>query len=197
MGVLRQLRLFIAVNLPEKVKRTLNSIIKELRKLPSDAKWVESENLHLTVQFLGNVAGDRVPVVTDALSRAAAGTTPFRLEFSGVGMFPSKHRPRVLWVGVSGETGVLSRLHRRVQQEMGHIGFEPEKRRFSPHLTLARIRSPAGFPAVMERAEKLAQVQGGFGTAKISSVELMLSELNSNDPRYSVLARISLPGVPV
>lgn len=194
---MRQLRLFIAVNLPEEVKRSLNTVSEELRKLPSDAKWVESENLHLTVQFLGRVAGDRVPAVTDALSRAAEGMAPFRLEFSGVGLFPSEQRPRVLWVGVSGETGVLFRLHRRVRQEMERIGFEPEKRRFSPHLTLARMRSPVGFPALMERAEKLARVRGGFGAALISSVDLMLSELSSPGPRYSVLARIALPGIPV
>ncbi len=194
---MEQLRLFIALNLPEKLKRTLNTFIEELRKLPSDAKWVESENLHLTVQFLGRVDGDRVPAVTGALGRAAQGISPFRLEFSGVGLFPSEQRPRVIWVGVSGETAVLSRLHRRVQQEMGRVGFKPEKRRFSPHLTLARMRSPAGFPALMTVAEKLARERGGFGGAKISSVDLMLSELGSRGPRYSVLARIALPGFPV
>lgn len=187
---MRQLRLFIAVNLPEGVKSALGSVIGELRKLPSDAKWVESKNLHLTVQFLGNVAEDRVPDVVAALKRSADGIVPFRLDFAGVGAFPSKYRPRVLWVGVSGETGALSHLHSRVQQEMGGLGFKPEKRRFSPHLTLARVRSPMGFPAVMEKAEELARVNGIFGTAKISSVELMLSELSPKGPRYFVMAGV-------
>ncbi|MCL6582094.1 MAG: RNA 2',3'-cyclic phosphodiesterase [bacterium] len=154
---MRQMRLFIAINFPDKVKQVLGSLIKELRELPSDTKWVEEENLHLTVQFLGNVLEGQVPDVVAALKRSAAGVSPFRLDLGGVGVFPSIERPRVFWAGVSGETAVLSRLHRQVRREMEQIGFEPEKRRFSPHLTLARLRSHLGFPAVMERAEDLSR----------------------------------------
>ncbi len=190
----RQLRLFIAVNFPNNIKRNLGSIIQELRLLPSDAKWVEEENIHLTVQFLGNVPKEQVPDVVTALSRSVAGVVPFRLELDGVGVFPSVKRPRVLWVGLSGQTAVLARLHRQVRKELGRLGFEPEKRKFLPHLTLARVRSPLRFSDVMEKAEELVHQHGNLNSAKIASIELMLSELSPKGPRYSVLARIPFTG---
>lgn len=191
--MLRQLRLFVAINFPNEIKQTLGSLIDDLRTLPSDVKWVEMENLHLTVQFLGNVGEDLVPSTVEALNRSVAGVSPFSLTLGGLGVFPSKARPRVFWVGVSGETAVLLQLNRQVQRELGQLGFEPGNNRFSPHLTLARIRSPQGFAAVMDRAEKITEGRE-FGSAKISSTELMLSELGPKGPKYSVIARILLPG---
>ncbi|OPY57751.1 MAG: 2',5' RNA ligase family [Pelotomaculum sp. PtaU1.Bin035] len=172
----------------------LESLIKELRQLPSDAKWVDSKSLHLTVQFLGNVPEIHVPVIVNALNRSVACVAPFKLNLNGIGVFPSIERPRVLWMGMSGETAMLSRLHHQVQKELGHLGFEPEKRRYSPHLTLARVRSPLGFSAVMERAEKLAGKYSILGLINIASIELMLSELSPRGPKYFVLARIPLIG---
>ncbi|MCL6634338.1 MAG: RNA 2',3'-cyclic phosphodiesterase [Peptococcaceae bacterium] len=191
---MRQMRLFVAINLPEPVKQVLGSFVGELRRLTSDARWVEQGNLHLTLKFLGNVPEEQVPAIIAALERSAAGVPPFRLDLGGVGVFPSMERPRVFWVGVSGETAALSRLHRQVQEEMKQLGFEPENRRFTPHLTLARLRSPLGFAAVLERADMLARQQGRFGSVKVASMELMLSELSPGGARYSVLAGFSLPG---
>lgn len=151
---MRQMRLFIAVNFPEKIKRTLGAFIRGLSQIPSDLKWVREENLHLTVQFLGNVPEERVPAVSAALQKSVTGIAPFRLVLKGVGVFPSVERPRVLWAGIGGETAPLLILQRQVQREMGLMGFEPEKRKYSPHLTLARARSPYGFIDVMEKAER-------------------------------------------
>lgn len=192
MQSLQSMRLFVAVNFPDEIKQALGAFIKGIRQHPVDVKWVEVENLHLTVQFLGNVPEDQVSAIVDALNRSRTGVNPFYLSLSGVGVFPSIEQPRVLWVGVSGETDFLSRLHRQVQKELEQLGFESEKRRFSPHLTLARVRSPQGFSAVMERAEQLAGKQGKFGTAKIVSLDLMQSELEPKGPKYSFLTRIPL-----
>lgn len=189
---MRQMRLFIAVNFPDEIKRALGSFIKTLSKVPSDLKWVGEENLHLTVQFLGNVSEEQVPAVSTALQNSMAGIAPFKLILEGVGAFPSVERPRVLWVGISGETTSLFLLHRQVQREMGLLGFEPEKRKFSPHLTLARARSPYGFSDVMEQAQGVTGTGKVFGTARIASIELMLSELQAKGPRYLVLSRVPL-----
>lgn len=190
-----QMRLFIAVNFPEQIKAAVGAMIKELRRLPADVKWVEEENLHLTVQFLGNVPEDQVPDVVTALRRAVAGVSPFSLSLGGVGVFPSEARPRVLWVGVSGETGALARLQRQVQGEMAALDFEPEKRRFSPHLTLARSRTPRGFAEVLKRAGTLGGEPEQFGRAQVAFVELMHSELSPKGAKYLVLARIAFPGL--
>ncbi len=191
--MLRQMRLFVAVNFPLEIKQALGSFINELRAMPADVRWVGAQNLHLTVQFLGNTGEDLAPRVVEALKRAAVGVSPFNLALGGVGVFPSKDRPRVFWAGVHGETAVLSELHHKVQRELGQLGFAPDQKRFSPHLTLARLRTPQGFPAVFDRAEKTARGRE-FGRAKIASVDLMLSELGPHGPKYSVLAGIQLPG---
>ncbi len=190
---MRQMRLFVAVNFPPEIKQALGSFINDLRAMPADVKWVGAQNLHLTVQFLGDTGEDLAPQVVEALKRSAVGVAPFYLTLGGVGVFPSRDRPRVFWAGVHGETAVLAELHRKVQKELGQLGFAPDQKRFSPHLTLARLRFPQGFTAVFEKAEKIARGKE-FGCAKIQSVDLMLSELNPRGPRYSVLAGIQLPG---
>ncbi|TEB07201.1 2'-5'-RNA ligase [Pelotomaculum schinkii] len=187
---MRQMRLFIAVNFPEEIKRTLGAFIRSLSQIPSDLKWVREENLHLTVQFLGNVPEEQVPAVSMALQKSVTGIAPFRLVLKGAGAFPSVERPRVLWVGIGGETAPLLILQRQVQREMGFMGFEPEKRKFSPHLTLARARSPYGFIDVMEKARE--DTGKAFGTVRIDSIELMLSDLQAKGPSYFVLSRAPL-----
>lgn len=191
---MRQMRLFVAVNLPFEIKKGIGSFIRDLRKVNADMKWVEPENLHLTVQFLGNVSEDQVPAVAAALNRAAERIAPFTLKLSGVGVFPSRERPRVFWAGVGGDTVDLLQLNRQVQRELKEPGFAPGKNKFSPHLTLARLRSPAGFLDVFDKAEKVAENKI-FGSAKISTVDLMLSELGSRGPKYFTLARAPLTGV--
>ncbi|MFA4885718.1 MAG: RNA 2',3'-cyclic phosphodiesterase [Desulfotomaculaceae bacterium] len=191
--MLRQMRLFVAVNFPLEIKQALGSFINKLRAIPADMKWVGTQNFHLTMQFLGNTGEDLVPRVVEALNRSALGVSPFCLTLGGVGVFPSKDRPHVFWAGVHGETAVLSELHGKVQRELGQLGFAPDQKRFSPHLTLARLRSPQGFPAVFNQAEKVARGRE-FGRVKIASVDLMLSELGPHGPRYSVLAGIQLAG---
>ncbi|MDD4238135.1 MAG: RNA 2',3'-cyclic phosphodiesterase [Desulfotomaculaceae bacterium] len=189
---MRQLRLFIAVNFPEEIKKTLGAFIRGLSKIPSDLKWMGEENLHLTVQFLGNVSEERLPAVSAALQNAVDGIAPFELVLEGVGAFPSVVRPRVLWAGISGETAPLLMLQRQVQKEMAVLGFEPEKRKFSPHLTLARARSPYGFADVMEQAQWCGGLGKVFGTARIDSIVLMLSELQAKGPHYLALSRVPL-----
>lgn len=192
---MRVMRLFVAVNFPFEIKKSIGSFMQDLRKVKADLKWVEPENLHLTVQFLGNVSEEQVADVVEALKRSVAGIAPFTLKLSGVGVFPARERPRVFWVGAAGETDKLLELSRRVQRELKGLGFDPGKNKFSPHLTLARLRSPAGFSDVMDRAEKAAENKV-FGAAKISTVDLMLSELGPKGPKYHTLARAPLGGTP-
>ncbi|MDD3653404.1 MAG: RNA 2',3'-cyclic phosphodiesterase [Desulfotomaculaceae bacterium] len=186
------MRLFVAINFPDYIKSKLKFFIKELRQLPSDAKWVDVPNLHLTIWFLGNVSETEVNTISTILNGSVTGIGPFKLNLDGVGVFQSVERPRVFWMGVSGGTGQLVRLHRQVQEALRQLGFEPERRRYSPHLTLARIRSPHGFVAIYERAKELVSKQVEFGSVNVTSIELMLSELSPRGPKYSILSSIPL-----
>lgn len=192
---MRHLRLFVAVNFPDKIKQSLGFLIQNLRSMPSDASWVREENIHITIQFLGNVPEDQINAIVNALNRSVTGIVPFHLELRGAGVFPSAERPRVLWLGVSGDTPVLFRLRQQVQKELELLYFKPEGRRFSPHLTLARIRSPLGFSPVLERAQRLMQDNGKkIVSTAVNSIELMQSDLKPGGPKYFVLARVPFPG---
>ena len=174
------MRLFIAVNFPFEIKKGIGSFIQDLRKVRSDMKWVEPENLHLTVQFIGNVSENEVPAVTAALNRVAARIAR-HLEVKGLAIPSGK--ARVFWAGAGGDTAALLELSRQVQRA-GSMGLLRRKRNFHPS-NFNRLRSPAGF-AVMDRAESGGKQ--GVWFAKISTVDLMLSELGPRGPKYFTLA---------
>lgn len=183
----------MAVSFSDETRRKIDSLIGELRRLPCNMKWVDEINLHLTVQFLGNVPEGQVAVVADILQRAVAGIAPFRLDLGGCGVFPKPERPQVFWLGISGDVAALSCLHGRVQKELNQLGFKTEKRRFSPHLTLARVRSVAGFAELLKKAEcLLVGKQEIVASEVIGSIELMLSELSPRGPQYTVLSKARL-----
>jgi 2'-5' RNA ligase len=133
-------RLFIALELPEEVLRKIEGVQRQLQKaIPKTAaRWVRPEGVHLTLKFLGDTPADQVEALTAAIRRAAEGIHPIALRAEGLGCFPNTRRPRNLWVGVKGDLDTLRALHHAIEQEMTPLGFEPERRRFDPHLTLAR-----------------------------------------------------------
>lgn len=192
MVALRQMRLFVAVNFSDETRRKIGSLIDELRLLPCNMKWVNEINLHLTVQFLGNVPEGQVALVADVLQRAAVSVAPFRIDLGGCGVFPKPERPQVFWLGISGDVAALSCMHGRVQKELNQLGFKTENRRFSPHLTLARVRSAAGFAVVLKKAEYLVGKQKNVASEVVGSIELMLSELSPKGPKYTVLSKARL-----
>lgn len=133
-------RLFIAVPLPETLKRTIGAWTRELRASVPFRKWTDEADLHVTLQFLGDTAPSRVPALVDAL-RAAAGSgmaPPFRLSLRRTGTFGRPEQPRVFWAGIDGELEQLHRLRRIVAESTAPLGFAAEERPYSPHLTVAR-----------------------------------------------------------
>lgn len=131
-------RLFIAVPLPQEVKQKLEAWCREQQATLPFKKWVHAEDFHITVQFLGDTSANRLDELTASLERATRGGAPFRLEAAGVGTFGRPASPSVLWAGVRGDVSELENLHHRVITENHALGFVPEERRFSPHITLAR-----------------------------------------------------------
>ncbi len=190
-----QARLFWAVNLPNDVKLKLAELQVRMRRKSADVKWVEQQNLHLTVKFLGNVGRDRINEVTRAVESAVADSGPIKLELGGTGFFPHQMQPRVIWVGVRGELDKFRRLYRLVEKSLAGIGFPPENRGFSPHLTLGRVRSPKGVDDLARELEATARELACFGRVGVKTVDLMESELTSRGPVYSVLDRVKLAGV--
>ena len=153
------------------------------------------DGLHLTLKFLGNVDAGRVDGITQGMRRACRDLAPFELALSGLGVFPNAGRPRVVWAGVRGELGPLAELQGNVETEMSALGFAPERRAFSPHLTLGRVRDRV---ADWQRSRLGGAVTGcSIEAARPWLVEaalLVRSELGPGGATYTNLASVPLGG---
>jgi len=184
------IRTFIAITIPEDVRRKLVEAQDALRRTGADFKWVEPENLHLTVKFLGGVPSDRLPAVVRALQQAATGIPPFSVSLEGIGAFPDMSRPRVIWAGaVEGEKDAVA-LWRQVEDSMASVGFPPDERPFTLHLTLGRQRSPHRLAAAVEAAR--AWQHSHFGRFTVSSLTVFRSDLRPAGPVYTPIATVVL-----
>jgi 2'-5' RNA ligase len=156
-------------------------------------KWVETQNLHLTLKFLGDINADSVESVLANMKEATAGTGNLRLEMSGLGTFPGGPRVRVIWTGLSGDVRKLSTLQERVETGLVLLGFKKETRAFQPHLTIGRVRDKASFS---EREDLYRQVERHAATDAIrfsvDSLILVRSTLTRSGPVYTELGRVSL-----
>jgi RNA 2',3'-cyclic 3'-phosphodiesterase len=188
------IRSFIAVELPEEVKSGLLQLQNTLKFAdPACARWVDPSGIHLTLKFLGNVSSDRIDSVVQAMRRAAIGVTPFSLELKGLGAFPNLRRVQIVWAGITGDLNNLNLLQSNLETALAPLGFQPENRPFSPHLTLARIRE---YATPLQR-QALGEV---IGRAKFEShliinvgcISLMKSQLTRAGAIYSRMNSIEL-----
>jgi 2'-5' RNA ligase len=138
------IRSFIAIELPDEVKETVAIIIKRLRPAQYRyVKWVAPAGIHLTIKFLGNISSDQIPKITDIMKTAAGRVPPLELRLGGLGMFPNEQRPRVIWVALEGNTEPLAVMQREIEKALEPLGFAPENRALTSHLTLGRVRDNA------------------------------------------------------
>ena len=128
-------RLFVALDLPEDVKLTLTPVARGL----GDIRWLDPDQQHLTLRFIGELDNGRMEDVVDALALVPG--TPFELRLKGIGHFPPRGELRVLWAGVEKSTE-LKRLKSRIDRALAEAGIAREQRKFAPHVTLARLRRP-------------------------------------------------------
>jgi 2'-5' RNA ligase len=188
------LRLFIALELSQDIHDQLSRLIQDLKKCAplSSVKWVKSENIHLTVKFLGETPQAKIPQLQQTLTKCCQNEEVFQLVVKGTGVFPSKKQPRLLWVGVEAGNHLIH-LVNSIESGLIPIGFQKEERPFSPHLTLARINSPADPAAMNTSLEKLYSVrEREFGRVIVRRVTLFQSTLSSDGPTYTPLARVQL-----
>lgn len=190
------LRLFIAVELPDPMRSALATLQDELAGVvPRDVmRWVRPEGIHLTLKFLGDVPEEQCGEIETALM-PAAGLAPFTVTVRGLGCFPNFRRPRVVWVGLEGQTSALHALRDLVEREIAPLGYPTERRKFHPHLTLGRVRRRSSKHDVLELGEQLAETSvTELGQMEIASVSLMRSQLRPQGAIYSCLKRVDLEG---
>jgi 2'-5' RNA ligase len=190
-------RTFIALPLSSAVVEKLADVQRILRRRPSEGAvtWVRPANIHLTLFFLGDMLLDRQKPIETALSVVARNVRPVSFTVQGIGAFPNVNRPRVIWVGLNEPTGQLALLHRAVNEAMENIGFQPEDRRFSPHLTLGRIRRRALREDVEDVGAAVRQANvGHLGDVQAEEMIFFRSVLKSSGAEYTPLATFRLGG---
>jgi len=191
---MEQVRCFIAIELPDELKAGLNQLQSRLKVgEQAGVKWVDPYSIHLTLKFLGSVAVDRIDEITGAIEEATHGMSPFHLEVRELGVFPNLKRVQVAWVGVKGEVDKLGQLQQRIESNLARLGFAPESRPFTPHLTLARIRDRA-LPDERQRFGQLiasTRFEAAF-TIEVDTINLMKSQLTREGAIYSRISSIGL-----
>jgi 2'-5' RNA ligase len=183
----RPLRLFAAVDIPKRARDEIERAIAPWRERLPSARWVRPENWHVTVKFMGRTYTTQVDRVHEACGAAASRIRKFRVELEGLGVFPRPTKARVFWVGLEDEgglTALAAALDRELERE-----FPPEKRAFTPHLTVARLNPPGPVDA-----DELARTEVEASSFGVGELVLFRSHLSPKGARYEPLARFPLRG---
>lgn len=187
-----QKRLFWAIILPDELKRKIFGLQSRLREVHADVKWVEQQNFHLTLKFLGEVSAGQTGKIIQAVEHEITGTNTFSLDFEGIGFFPGSRRPKVIWVGVRGEVEKFRLLYEKVEKATAKLGFNDLRNRFSPHLTLGRIRSLRGSNGLVDRVSVITKDLATIGEIRVGSISLVESQLTRKGPIYTTLTSLEL-----
>lgn len=188
------IRSFVAVTLPGTERFALASLMVEMGRDLWGVKWVEEENLHLTLAFLGDVEPARVEAIKAALRGSLAGVASFRVRLEGIGAFPRADRPRVVWVGFVEGVENLTALAGRVREAMERGGSPPDAKPFSAHVTLGRLRRDAQAPPLLCRRLETLHYEGA--AFRVHDVHLMKSQLTPSGPIYHPLDTVRLVNPP-
>lgn len=188
------IRSFIAINLPEQVKEALLKLQKQLQSGNfSSVKWVNPSGIHLTLKFLGDVSTDKIEAITKAMAEAAKGVPPFQLNIANLGVFPNLRRVQVVWVGINGELDKLKQLQQQLELNLIDLGFEPESRPFTPHLTLARVGNRTSPDEQQRLGQLIARTEFKIDqTIKVDSLNLIRSQLTRSGAIYSLIKSVKL-----
>ena len=184
-------RLFAALELPPAAHEQLAALQNELKAAapPRSVRWARPEGIHLTLNYYGDLAAERLPALQAGLARAAAQAEPMALTAAGVGVFPNAARPSVIWAGVMGTLAPLERLAAAVEEEALRLGFKPEGRPYKPHLTLGRVAEGLDTAATRRLMDSLALARGRqCGSFTPDHLSLMNSELAAGGSVYRQLS---------
>lgn len=189
-----QIRTFIAIELTSEIKSGLNQLQTKLKSKGLDfIKWVAPEGIHLTLKFLGNITLEKVSKITEAMEQVVIGVPPFSIIVKDVGGFPNLRQPRVIWVGIGGDIKKLMDLQQRIDVGLTPFGFIKEKRSFTPHLTLARLREGATSKDRQAFGEKIIrEAPQIYYEMTVEGINFMKSQLLPSGAVYTRLSQMKL-----
>lgn len=186
-----RVRTFLAIGLNAEVRSRLTALQEKLAAAVPDVKWVEPENLHLTLLFLGEVDDRDIVKIHRAARDAVGGLPAFTLSVEGLGAFPTARRPRIFWAGVRAGLEEVRAVHQALEPPLLELGcYRREERGYTPHVTLGRVkgeRPSDGFAAFLQK-----NAAWSAGESQVDEVCVMSSQLTPRGPVYTVLARANL-----
>jgi len=185
-----KIRAFIALELSPQIKDELTQLQSQLKPLGADVKWVRPEATHLTLKFLGNITQEKLEEIKKVLDNAASHHTPFEITLFQVGGFPRLESPRVIWVGIDKGCAQSEAIAKELEGELARIGFEKEKRPFTAHLTLGRVKSPKKRNELVSKIKVLDFKPSASCT--IAKITLFQSTLTPRGSIYSPLHEAKL-----
>lgn len=186
------MRAFLAIALPESVRAALAVLQQDLAQSGADVKWVEPDNLHVTLTFLDEITDKQRSHIEALLRRVASREAPFQLALAHLGAFPSMTAPRVVWVGLGQGADAVKRLAAAMDQEGAALSLRKEERPFAAHITIGRVHSMKQREALVERLR--ASAWQPPAPWPVASVRLYRSDLSSSGSRYTMLTEAPLSG---
>ncbi|MBK7454768.1 MAG: RNA 2',3'-cyclic phosphodiesterase [Anaerolineales bacterium] len=186
MGLLRA---FIAIEFPPHLRNAIEKETAGLRRALGEdiIRWIPAQNMHLTLKFIGDIAGSHVEFLKQLLMREAALHMQFDLQLGGLGAYPNSRKPRVLWIGVHAPAD-LAILQKKLESGVTRLGYEQADQPFSPHLTIGRVRqniNPLDLPKIRAAMDNIQL--GNIGIARIDSIHLIKSDLQPSGSIYTRL----------
>ena len=185
-----QMRLFVGLNLPKKERQRIHRVIRILQEEDFPVRWIDLDDFHVTMKFLGEVTTEQVTSIEAAMSKVASRTRAFSTALEGFGAFPTIRSPRLIWLGVRASPE-LRCLKQDLEWALTDCGFESESRAFHPHITLGRASKHSGAGIFRGLAKLLAPLEFS-GEVKVHRINLIRSQLSKNGARYSVVSGAKL-----
>lgn len=180
-------RLFIAVPIQEKTRNEIaQGIFADTRTKMLPVRWTNIQNLHLTLQFLGDTDEKRIPVLKQILNRLGTSGIAEELTFTNIGAFPNPSNPRVIWIGVK-ENESLRKMQRQLTADLIRNGFSADQKKFKAHLTLGRVKENVTVPADMIQLIGVLREKLDLSVSPLDRVTLFESQLKPGGPIYTVL----------
>ena len=178
-----QIRAFLAIDLDEDLKPKIYRLINEFQQIDAKVKYVEMENLHLTLKLFGDIDEEGLNLLTEAISNVVNNFKPFKINIKSCGAFPNKKRIRVIKLGIEDDT-ILKDLHKQLDKEFVQLGFDKDKK-FSTHLTIGRVKSAKNKDLIKDCIDKFEDIE--IGDMDVSQISLKKSTLTPSGPIYEDL----------
>lgn len=187
---MKVIRTFLAVLIDEDLRQKIFDAQNCVRKCASNVKWVEPDNFHITLKFLGDVAEEQIPEISAVITETVKSVPAFDLSFKGLGAFPRPERARVVWVGIEQGREQLIDMAKALEKSLAALGFDKEDKPFKAHVTIGRVRDNKPTAGL---ARGLAEIETpDLGTQRVECVSVMQSELLREGPVYSVISESKL-----